>query len=102
MKMLTLEEAAIFLKMTPEGLRRKAANGQVPGAKPGKRWCFSQDDLAEYVRSFYPSKAKAMQGVSKDSDWRYKWHSTSEKICGGLRSATSESEYNTALERPAK
>ena len=35
-----LEEAAALLQMTPEGVRRKAAAGKMPGSKPGKRWCF--------------------------------------------------------------
>jgi excisionase family DNA binding protein len=48
-----LKEAADFLKMTQEGLRRKAARGDIPGAKPGKRWCFRADDLGEYLRSLY-------------------------------------------------
>jgi excisionase family DNA binding protein len=55
---LDLTEAADFLKMTREGLRRKAARGEIPGGKPGKRWCFREDDLAEYLRSLYPTPAK--------------------------------------------
>lgn len=50
---LDLKEAAKFLKMSPEVLRRKAANGEVPGAKPGKRWCFYLHDLLSYLRSLY-------------------------------------------------
>jgi hypothetical protein len=33
MKTLNLKEAAAFLKMTPEGLRRIAAKGEIPGSK---------------------------------------------------------------------
>src|SRR4029077_9838800 len=58
MKTLTLQEAAALLKMTSEGLRLKAIKGEIPGAKPGKRWVFSEDDLAEYLRSLYSSNAK--------------------------------------------
>jgi len=44
--------------MNPETLRRKAANGDIPGPKPGKGWCFREDDLAEYLRSLYARDAK--------------------------------------------
>ena len=36
MKTLTLVEAADFLKLHPEELRRRAKSGRVPGAKAGK------------------------------------------------------------------
>lgn len=52
-KTFDLKEAAEFLKMSPEVLRRKVAKGEVPGAKPGKCWCFYVEDLVEYLRSLY-------------------------------------------------
>jgi len=96
MKTLDLKEAAAFLKMTPEGLRRKAAMGEIPGAKPGKRWCFSEDDLAEYLRSLYASPAKTSWGVV-GIDRRTTWHSAKEVTLGGLESPMLEKEYNKAL-----
>ena len=101
MKTLNLQEAADFLKMTPEGLRIKAIRGDVPGAKPGKRWVFSEDDLAEYLRSLYPSNAKLLQGAIEIGRSKI-WHSTKEVIRGGLKSAKTEEEYNKALERQTK
>ncbi len=35
MKTFTFVEAAAFLKMQPEGLRRKIARGEIPAAKVG-------------------------------------------------------------------
>ena len=99
MKTLDLKEAAEFLKMTPEGLRRKAAKGEIPGAKPGKRWCFREDDLAEYLRSFYATPAKTSWGVS---DRRKTWHSTKEVTSGGLALATKEIEYRKVVGLPIK
>ena len=96
MKTLNLNEAAIFLQMTSEGLRRKAANGEIPGAKPGKRWCFREDDLAEYLRSIYSNSAKALQGVIEPNR-RNIWRSTKEVIHGGFTLTTTEKEYNKAL-----
>ncbi len=94
MKTFDLKEAAAFLKMTPEGLRRKVASGEIPGAKPGKRWCFREDDLAEYLRSLYAAPGKTLWGVI---DRRTTWHSTKDKTLGGLSSATVEKEYRKAL-----
>ena len=58
MKTYNLEEAAEFLKMNPEGLRRLAANKKIPAGKPGKCWCFLEEDLVNYIRSFTIIPAK--------------------------------------------
>jgi excisionase family DNA binding protein len=102
MRTLDLKEAADFLKMTPEGLRRKVANGEIPGAKPGKRWCFREDDLAEYLRSLYSNAAKTSWGVVEIDRRTTIWHSTKEEMSGGLSSATVEKEYNKVLGLPTK
>src|SRR5579864_8621234 len=99
MKTLNLQEAAEFLKMSPEGVRRKAVKGEIPGAKPGKCWCFPEDDLAEYLRSLYANTAETSQGVPNR---RTLWHSTKEVITGGLRLPTKDLEYKKALGLPIK
>jgi excisionase family DNA binding protein len=48
---LTLEEAARLLQLHPTTLAAKARSGEIPGAKPGKRWVFVEVDLVEYVRT---------------------------------------------------
>jgi excisionase family DNA binding protein len=96
MKTYDLKQAAEILKMTPEGLRRKIAKGMVKAAKPGKRWCIKEEDLAVYLQSFYAVAANQLQGVS---DRRNLWHSTKEKISGGLKSVTLERKYNEVLGR---
>ena len=101
MKTFDLKEAAEFLKMTPEGLRRKVASGEIPGAKPGKRWCFREDDLAEYLRSLYSNAAKTSWGVV-GTERRTTWHSTKEEKHGGLLSATKDQEYRKVLGLPIK
>ncbi len=58
---LTLKEAARFLKLSPEALRRKAKAGVIPGAKPGKCWCFHEPDLVDYLRSRYARPRQASQ-----------------------------------------
>ena len=98
LKTLNLKEAALLLKMTPEGLRRKVAAGKIPGAKPGKCWCFREDDLADYLRSLYSNCAKASWGVQPKGGKI--WHSTNEITLGGSLSITSEKEYKKALALP--
>ena len=45
--------------MSPEGLRKKAKAGFVPGAKPGKHWVFLTQDLVEHIRQGYDSRWQA-------------------------------------------
>jgi excisionase family DNA binding protein len=65
---LDLGEAAKFLKMSRESLRRKAKSGDIPGAKPGKRWCFVKSDLTAYLRSHYSAKSKEVLPFGPTTD----------------------------------
>ena len=66
MKTLSLIEAANFLKMHAEEVRRRAKSGRLPGAKLGKRWVFILDDLVEYIRSQYSIPRQALRVVEKE------------------------------------
>lgn len=96
---LSIEEAALFLRMHPVTLRVKAASGEVPGAKLGKRWVFLRIDLEAYVRSKYPSRA--LQGDSSELSI---CHSTNAKthLSGGSNSNAMEALYNKALGLPTR
>jgi excisionase family DNA binding protein len=48
-----LIEAAQFLRIHPDTLQRRAAAGEIPGAKPGKCWVFVDVDLVEWLRKSY-------------------------------------------------
>lgn len=61
MKTLGLAEAAGFLRMHPEEVRRRAKLGLLPGAKAGRAWVFLEDDLAAYLRSRYSRPRQALQ-----------------------------------------
>ena len=61
MKTLTLVEAASFLKLHPEELRRRAKLGFIPGAKVGRAWVFLLEDLADFLRSLYSRPRQALQ-----------------------------------------
>lgn len=82
-KTLNLLEAAALLHMHPEEVRTRAKRGLIPGAKPGKRWVFLEDDLAEFVRSLYTAPRQGPRVESKDGLCRY---ANADKH-GGLSSA---------------
>lgn len=82
MKTLGLIEAAEFLKMHAEELRRRAKCGAIPGAKAGKRWVFLEDDLASYLRSLYAAPRQALR-VTPGKEIN-KCHSSNAVTRGGL------------------
>ena len=96
MKTFNLEEAAEFLKMNPEGLRRLAASKKISAGKPGKCWCFLEEDLVNYLRSLYDEPCKVSQGVSNNRREKI-WHSVKETISGGSDFLIVEKEYNDLL-----
>ncbi len=77
---LTADEAALELRMTPDGVRRLAAVGSIPGRKVGRRWLFDPDQLKAYVRN--------------------EWQSTNERpgVPGGLDSQYAASLFAEARE----
>ena len=84
MRTLNLTEAAIFLRMHPEEVRRRAKLGQLPGAKPGKSWVFLENDLVEYVRSLYAKPRQALQVTNGKEN---SCHSLNAVIRGSLPDA---------------
>ena len=84
MQTLDLHQAAAFLKMHPEEVRRRARLGQLPGAKAGKRWVFIEDDLAAYLRSLYAPHRQALRvTLRKEVE---DCHSTNAVMSGGWMS----------------
>jgi hypothetical protein len=101
MKTLLLTEAANFLKMHPEEVRRRAKSGKLPGAKLGKCWVFILDDLVEYIRSQYSSPRQALRVVSEKEV--NICHSTSAVTRGGSHSPhQQESVLDALLAQPTK
>ncbi len=97
-KTLNLKSAAKFLGINIETARRRAASGQLPGAKVGRSWRFIEEDLVSYLRSLYSTRAS--QGVIQRRNT--KWHLAKEAKSIGLGLATKESEYRKALGLPTK
>lgn len=61
-----LIEAAAFLKMNAEVLRRKAKRGDVPASRVGKRWVFIREHLADYVSGRYTQHGRELRVIDGD------------------------------------
>jgi excisionase family DNA binding protein len=67
LRTLDLLEAATFLHLHPQTVRRLASAGEIPAAKPGKRWVFVEQDLADWLRSSYRSTGRVSQGDMQEN-----------------------------------
>jgi excisionase family DNA binding protein len=86
MNSLDLKSAANFLGLHPNTLQARAKAGEIPGAKIGKEWRFLDIDLAEYMRSQYPTNKAGNQPPRQ--------HLTSAKA---RPSVSSQAAYEAAL-----
>lgn len=51
MGLLTVEEAANYLKIKPNVLRRWLRAGKIPGIKLGNHWRIDEDDLKAFLEA---------------------------------------------------
>jgi hypothetical protein len=100
---LNLTEAAEFLKMNPEVLRRQAKAGKVPGRKTGKSWLFIKQHLADWVSGRYPDAGRELRvidGGKQPKEDIKSCQSTggTKKAIGGFNSPhRTAAEYNSLL-----
>jgi len=94
---LNLKEAAAFLRLHPEELRRKAKAGIIPGAKAGRCWVFIDLDLAEYLRSMYKPDWRALRVQHKEETL---CHSSNAELHGGSSSPHQAGRELDALLAP--
>jgi hypothetical protein len=99
METLDLKQAASFLKMNHQVLRRKAKDGHIPGKKTGKCWVFVEEHLADFISGRYPEPAKKDQEVDNSKEQSCQF--TSEETLGGYNSrALTDEKYSNLLELP--
>lgn len=48
-RLLNLDQVAIYLGMTPDAVKSKAIEGQVPAVKVDKKWRFDRIDLDRWI-----------------------------------------------------
>ena len=100
---LDLQEAAHFLRLSPENLREKAVSGVIKGAKPGKCWVFLQSELVAYLRSLYPVASGQVPSSGCDIEEVSLCHSTNAVKSGGYGSLVQvDGEYDDLLELDAR
>lgn len=68
MTILTLEEAASFLKMTSHYLRYQAKQGIIPGKKLGREWRFVQEVLEEFFVSHITDYEQRCMGKNQGDE----------------------------------
>lgn len=71
MNTLDLDEAAEYLKISSDTMRDLADSGEIPGAKVGKQWVFSEDDLAAYLRVVIKNQTAARRNAAESGKRQY-------------------------------
>lgn len=97
MKTLDLQQAAEFLKLHPQTLRKKVQAGDVPGAKPGKCWVFLEADLADYLRSRYRGSGQVSQGDRKERPLCHSTDAQTQKNGGAASRHQTDRRYAALL-----
>ncbi|RYD66600.1 MAG: DNA-binding protein [Sphingomonadales bacterium] len=99
MRLLTLKEAAAFLKVHPNTMRSYANSGAVPATKFGREWRFLDEDLVAAIRAGYPGRVR-MQ-LSADDKEAERWHSgTVQAFTTSSSQHLTERELDDLLARP--
>jgi hypothetical protein len=98
-EVLDLYEAADFLKMHWQTLREKAVRGEIPAAKPAKKWVFIKPDLVSYLRSFYAQQRLGLQVQEKRGGSLCCISDQTQSSGGVVSPHQTDSEYNYLLER---
>lgn len=70
MKTFGLEEAAEFLRISKDSMRKMAESGKVPGAKVGPEsghaWIFTDESLEDYLREEIRRQTAVKRGSVED------------------------------------
>jgi excisionase family DNA binding protein len=56
-EIMTVEEVAKYLKLTPQTVYKWAQEGQIPAAKLGKEWRFRKRILDEWIDSSHQHRS---------------------------------------------
>ncbi|WP_425435879.1 helix-turn-helix domain-containing protein [Methylobacillus rhizosphaerae] len=93
---MEIEEAAQFIKVHPITLSEMARRGEIPAAKPGKKWVFIDVDLVEWLRSNYKAQASVSDSTERSNACHFSNAKTHETGGSKLLPPT-ESEYKKQL-----
>ena len=73
-QLLSVAEAAAFLKVHANTVRAWVRSGRIPGAKIGREWRFIEADLVTATREHYPASARMQPSALQEEAL---WHSGS-------------------------
>jgi len=97
METLNINEASELLKLHPSTVLAKARSGEIPAAKPGKRWVFIDIDLIDWLRKQYTSNR---QEVSAINNGERTCSLKERKVTTGISSLQSKVKQYTDLLEP--
>lgn len=84
MSTLDLEQAAEFLKMSPETLRKWAHARRIPSTKIGRRWVFTKELLTAFIRSRYGNQTTPARAERKSSVGMKELRRAAEALSRGM------------------
>jgi len=65
-EILTVDEAANYLKVRPETVRRLLSQGRLPGNKVGRAWRIPEGALMDFLRGEEAEAVAVEHGVNTD------------------------------------
>jgi PTS system nitrogen regulatory IIA component len=65
---MTLEEVASYLKVTPQTIYTWAQEKRIPAAKLGKEWRFKKSIIDKWFSSHFDSKFKDIVKICEDEE----------------------------------
>ena len=84
---LTVEEAAEYLRVSPSTVRRMARTGLLPGVRIGRQWRFSRRQLLEWVEEAAIPEEMVELGMAEAIGERlsernelFSWEETKERL----------------------
>lgn len=95
-EILTLTEAAEFLRISPETLRDLACRGQIPGRLVGNDWRFPRSKLVEWLAAAEPDAGTA------DAVWERDMAGTLAERLAYLETDVPDDERRKWLEAMAR
>lgn len=97
MTTLDIYEAADFLKMHWQTLRKKVKSGEIPAAKLSKSWVFIEADLVKLIQSKYSSSCSPRSQVQQTGEIPCCTNDKNRDSGGVSSPHQTESEYNDLL-----
>jgi excisionase family DNA binding protein len=67
---LTTEEAALYLRLHPRTVERKAREGALPAAKTGRKWLFHRRELDAWADRLAEAAAHREEAEWEENDLR--------------------------------